>query len=190
MSNRHTCMHTGTQAQWLEHIHFFLRTERGKRHKAPPWEFVKTFQQSESGQRIGNSRGGLTLSLSPSPFGVHKAALQYSKVSCKRAFTPLCGACSKDDWAQEGYQNNLQKAGQTKDESSPLDLATMKPLLVFLVSTAWAFTRGQYYYQELMNYLENRMLAIEVRGKLPVNHWESIKLISMHENCCTSWSWH
>uniref|UniRef100_A0A667X716 Olfactomedin-like 3a n=1 Tax=Myripristis murdjan TaxID=586833 RepID=A0A667X716_9TELE len=42
----------------------------------------------------------------------------------------------------------------------------MKPLLVFLVSTAWAFTRGQYYYQELMNYLENRMLAIEDRMEL------------------------
>ncbi|XP_071398019.1 olfactomedin-like protein 3B [Centroberyx affinis] len=42
----------------------------------------------------------------------------------------------------------------------------MKPLIVLLVSTAWAFTRGQYYYQGLMDYLENRMLAIEDRMEL------------------------
>lgn len=40
---------------------------------------------------------------------------------------------------------------------------TMKPVFVLLVSTAWTFTGAQYYYQGLMDYLENRLLAIEVR---------------------------
>uniref|UniRef100_A0A3Q4BIV5 Olfactomedin-like domain-containing protein n=1 Tax=Mola mola TaxID=94237 RepID=A0A3Q4BIV5_MOLML len=39
----------------------------------------------------------------------------------------------------------------------------MKPLLVLLVSTAWTLTGAQYYYQGLMDYLENRLLAIEDR---------------------------
>uniref|UniRef100_A0A3Q1JQ89 Olfactomedin-like domain-containing protein n=1 Tax=Anabas testudineus TaxID=64144 RepID=A0A3Q1JQ89_ANATE len=39
----------------------------------------------------------------------------------------------------------------------------MKPVLVLLVSTAWTFTGAQYYYQGLMDYLENRLLAIEDR---------------------------
>ncbi|KAK2851834.1 hypothetical protein Q5P01_008110 [Channa striata] len=39
----------------------------------------------------------------------------------------------------------------------------MKPLLVLLVSTAWTFAGAQYYYQGLMDYLENRLLAIEDR---------------------------
>lgn len=43
----------------------------------------------------------------------------------------------------------------------------MKPVLVLLVSTAWSFTGAQYYYQGLMDYLENRLLAIEVRSKHP-----------------------
>ncbi|KAM4610173.1 olfactomedin-like protein 3B [Polymixia lowei] len=42
----------------------------------------------------------------------------------------------------------------------------MKPVIVLLVSTAWALTRAQYYYQGLMDYLENRMLAIEDRMEL------------------------
>lgn len=52
-----------------QHSHF-LRTERGKRLKAPPWEFVKTFQQSESGRRIRDSPSGLALSLSSSSLNV------------------------------------------------------------------------------------------------------------------------
>ncbi|XP_034552146.1 olfactomedin-like protein 3B [Notolabrus celidotus] len=39
----------------------------------------------------------------------------------------------------------------------------MKPVLLFLVSTAWTLTGAQYYYQGLMDYLENRLLAIEDR---------------------------
>ncbi|KAM6982472.1 olfactomedin-like protein 3B [Tautogolabrus adspersus] len=39
----------------------------------------------------------------------------------------------------------------------------MKPVLVLLVSTAWTLTGAQYYYQGLMDYLENRLLAIEDR---------------------------
>nr|XP_019960826.1 PREDICTED: olfactomedin-like protein 3B [Paralichthys olivaceus] len=39
----------------------------------------------------------------------------------------------------------------------------MKPVLVLLVSTAWTLTAAQYYYQGLMDYLENRLLAIEDR---------------------------
>lgn len=38
----------------------------------------------------------------------------------------------------------------------------MKPVFVLLVSTAWTLTGAQYYYQGLMDYLENRLLAIEV----------------------------
>ncbi|KAM9855904.1 olfactomedin-like protein 3B [Aulostomus maculatus] len=37
----------------------------------------------------------------------------------------------------------------------------MKPVLVLLVSTAWTLAAAQYYYQSLMEYLENRLLAIE-----------------------------
>ncbi|XP_056279379.1 olfactomedin-like protein 3B [Pseudoliparis swirei] len=37
----------------------------------------------------------------------------------------------------------------------------MKLVFVLLVSTAWTFTGAQYYYQGLMDYLENRLLAIE-----------------------------
>lgn len=40
----------------------------------------------------------------------------------------------------------------------------MRPLLVLLVSTAWTLTGAQYYYKGLMDYLENRLLAIEVRA--------------------------
>uniref|UniRef100_A0A7N8XAC6 Olfactomedin-like 3a n=1 Tax=Mastacembelus armatus TaxID=205130 RepID=A0A7N8XAC6_9TELE len=39
----------------------------------------------------------------------------------------------------------------------------MKAVLVLLVSTAWVFTGAQYYYQGLMDYLENRLLTIEDR---------------------------
>ncbi|KAG8002436.1 Olfactomedin-like protein 3B [Nibea albiflora] len=39
----------------------------------------------------------------------------------------------------------------------------MKPVLFLLVSTAWTLTGAQYYYQGLMDYLENRLLAIEDR---------------------------
>ncbi|KAG7221661.1 hypothetical protein INR49_000028 [Caranx melampygus] len=39
----------------------------------------------------------------------------------------------------------------------------MKPVIFLLVSTAWTFTAAQYYYQGLMDYLENRLLAIEDR---------------------------
>ncbi|KAF0035921.1 hypothetical protein F2P81_011233 [Scophthalmus maximus] len=39
----------------------------------------------------------------------------------------------------------------------------MRPVLVLLVSAAWALTGAQYYYQGLMDYLENRLLAIEDR---------------------------
>ncbi|XP_047450505.1 olfactomedin-like protein 3B [Mugil cephalus] len=42
----------------------------------------------------------------------------------------------------------------------------MKPLFVLLVSTAWTFTGAQYYYQGLMDYLENRLLAIEDQMQL------------------------
>nr|XP_020474671.1 olfactomedin-like protein 3B isoform X2 [Monopterus albus] len=37
----------------------------------------------------------------------------------------------------------------------------MKPVLVLLVSMTWTLTAAQYYYQGLMDYLENRLLAIE-----------------------------
>ncbi|CAL8325942.1 unnamed protein product [Merluccius merluccius] len=39
----------------------------------------------------------------------------------------------------------------------------MKPVIVLLVSVAWASTGAQYYYQGLIDYLENRLLAIEDR---------------------------
>ncbi|XP_042264489.1 olfactomedin-like protein 3B [Thunnus albacares] len=42
----------------------------------------------------------------------------------------------------------------------------MKPVLVLLVSMAWTFTGAQHYYQGLMDYLENRLLAIEDRMQL------------------------
>ncbi|KAM3872433.1 olfactomedin-like protein 3B [Diretmus argenteus] len=42
----------------------------------------------------------------------------------------------------------------------------MKPVIVLLISMAGTLTRAQYYYQGLMDYLENRMLAIEDRMEL------------------------
>ncbi|XP_029292549.1 olfactomedin-like protein 3B isoform X1 [Cottoperca gobio] len=42
----------------------------------------------------------------------------------------------------------------------------MKPVFVLLVSTAWTFTGAQYYYQGLMDYLDNRLSAIEDRMQL------------------------
>ncbi|XP_029974573.1 olfactomedin-like protein 3B [Salarias fasciatus] len=39
----------------------------------------------------------------------------------------------------------------------------MKPLFVLLLSTAWTLSAAQHYYQGLMDYLENRLLAIEDR---------------------------
>lgn len=56
-------------------------------------------------------------------------------------------------------QEKERKSSSDK-ESQPL---TMKPVFVLLVSTAWTLTGAQYYYQGLMDYLENRLLAIEVR---------------------------
>ncbi|XP_072223642.1 olfactomedin-like protein 3B [Leuresthes tenuis] len=42
----------------------------------------------------------------------------------------------------------------------------MKPLFILLISTAWTLIGAQYYYQGLMDYLENRLLAIEDRMQL------------------------
>ncbi|XP_054912872.1 olfactomedin-like protein 3B [Poeciliopsis prolifica] len=42
----------------------------------------------------------------------------------------------------------------------------MKPLFVLLVSCAWTLIGAQNYYQALMDYLENRLLAIEDRMQL------------------------
>ncbi|KAM8863831.1 olfactomedin-like protein 3B [Spinachia spinachia] len=42
----------------------------------------------------------------------------------------------------------------------------MKPAFLLLVSTAWTFTGAQHYYQGLMDYLDNRLLAIEDRMHL------------------------
>ncbi|CAG6021887.1 unnamed protein product [Menidia menidia] len=42
----------------------------------------------------------------------------------------------------------------------------MKPVFILLVSTAWTLIGAQYYYQGLMDYLENRLLAIEDRMQL------------------------
>ncbi|XP_040049642.2 olfactomedin-like protein 3B [Gasterosteus aculeatus] len=42
----------------------------------------------------------------------------------------------------------------------------MKPAFVLLVSAAWSFTGAQHYYQGLMDYLDNRLLAIEDRMQL------------------------
>ncbi|XP_008283464.1 olfactomedin-like protein 3B [Stegastes partitus] len=42
----------------------------------------------------------------------------------------------------------------------------MKPLFALLISIAWTFTGAQHYYQGLMDYLENRLLAIEDRMQL------------------------
>ncbi|XP_060931565.1 olfactomedin-like protein 3B [Limanda limanda] len=39
----------------------------------------------------------------------------------------------------------------------------MRPVLLLLVSTAWTMTAAQHYYPGLMDYLENRLLAIEDR---------------------------
>jgi len=39
----------------------------------------------------------------------------------------------------------------------------MKATIFFILLTFLAHSRGQYHYQGLMNYLENRMLAMEVR---------------------------
>lgn len=64
--------------------------------------------------------------------------------------------------------NNPLKAGWIKKLICAFDHLTMKPVLVLLVSTAWTFTGAQYYYQGLMDYLENRLLAIEVR-----NDWQT-----------------
>ncbi|KAF7209039.1 olfactomedin-like protein 3B [Nothobranchius furzeri] len=42
----------------------------------------------------------------------------------------------------------------------------MKPLFVLLIFTSWTLIGAQNYYQELMDYLENRLLAIEDRMQL------------------------
>jgi len=60
-------------------------------------------------------------------------------------------------------QKNPLKSGQTKKLCIPIDRLTMKPLFILLISTAWTLIGAQYYYQGLMDYLENRLLAIEVR---------------------------
>lgn len=61
------------------------------------------------------------------------------------------------------------KKSRSDKESQAL---TMKPLFMLLVSTTWTLTGAQYYYQGLMDYLENRLLAIEVR-----------KIHSHQQNC-------
>lgn len=78
--------------------------------------------------------------------------------------TPLrTSTCSAGEYIKEVNLKNPLKAGQKK-LSCPIDRLTMKPVLVLLVSMAWTFTGAQYYYQGLMDYLENRLLAIEVRN--------------------------
>lgn len=84
----------------------------------------------------------------------------------------LCEALRTVLWGEhieEGNLKNPLKPGQTKKLSRPIDRLTMKPVFVLLVSTAWTLTGAQYYYQGLMDYLENRLLAIEVRSNTPFN---------------------
>lgn len=40
----------------------------------------------------------------------------------------------------------------------------MKATIFYILLTVLAHSRGQYHYQGLMNYLENRMIAMEVRS--------------------------
>lgn len=115
-----------------------------------------------------------------------------SKVRAVKELGPLRAACSslctyteherskvvwssEDSSAEEHIKEpnlkNPLKPAQTKRLSCPIDRLTMKPALVLLVSTAWTFTGAQYYYQGLMDYLENRLLAIEVRSKTPLTDW-------------------
>lgn len=80
---------------------------------------------------------------------------------------------------------NPLKLGERKKLSCSIDRLTMKLLFALLISTAWTFTGAQYYYQGLMDYLENRLLAIEVRIDSPLSDlcfkWQLRSLCS-HKN--------
>lgn len=140
----------------------FLRKEQAKRHKAPPWEFVKTFQQSQSGQRIGNPQSGLLLSLSFSPFC---AVLLLWHIVFRHCTTSI--DCLVVEHGRERNLRSPLQSVKTKKLRCPADRLTMKLLFVLLVSCAWTLIGAQNYYQALMDYLENRLLAIEVRNKPP-----------------------
>lgn len=122
---------------------------RAERLGAPPWEFAKTFQQSHGTQIIGNSRSGPVRSRRPAHFPLRVVTLSGSLGSAWEA--PREKLCSRQE---------KERKSRTDKETQ---LLTMKPLFVLLVSAAWTLTGAQYYYQGLMDYLENRLLAIEVR---------------------------
>lgn len=77
---------------------------------------------------------------------------------------------TKDNSAEANINpKNPLKLGERKKLSCSIDRLTMKLLFALLISTAWTFTGAQYYYQGLMDYLENRLLAIEVRIDCPLS---------------------
>lgn len=123
---------------------------------------MKTFQQSQSGQRVGNPQRRLLLSLSFSPFCNGHQLWQTVFRHCVTSTDSLV--------LEHGKGRNLRSPLQsvvTKKLRCPVDQLTMKPLFVLLVSCAWTLIGAQNYYQALMDYLENRLLAIEVRNKTP-----------------------
>lgn len=130
--------------------HWLCEDGRGaERLGAPPWEFVKTFQQSHGTRIIGNSRSGPARARRPPHFPLRVVTLSGSLGSAWEA--PREKLCSRQE---------KERKSRTDKETQPL---TMKPVFMLLVSTAWTLTGAQYYYQGLMDYLENRLLAIEVR---------------------------
>lgn len=119
---------------------------------APPWEFVKTFQQSHGAPIIGNFCSGPARSHRPPRLPLRAVTASGSLGSARRERLRGEKLCLR--WEKE------RKKSKSDKESQQL---TMKPVFLLLVSTAWTLTGAQYYYQGLMDYLENRLLAIEVR---------------------------
>lgn len=118
---------------------------------APPCEFVKTFQQSHGTPVTGNCCSGPVRSRRPPHF---PSACGHSERLARLGSARLGGTGS------EGKVKRSERKRRSDKESRPL---TMKPVFMLIVSTAWTLTGAQYYYQGLMDYLENRLLAIEVR---------------------------
>lgn len=91
-------------------------------------------------------------------------------------FLPLCIEGSFGCVTLSGRQ--LSSAGEHQGgkpgDKLPIDLLTMKPVFVLLVSMAWTLAGAQYYYQGLMDYLENRLLAIEVKSNPFLYEWASV----------------
>ncbi len=135
-----------------------LQDREKQRRKAPPSVLVKTFQPSE---RVSEFE---TLEVRVSgPFSSHMLTR-----------------------GQERTHKQLQHISLTEfgeffcevPRECPFSQTTMKATIFFFLLTVLARSRGQYY-QGLMNYLENRMVAMEVRYILLV--W--LHLVSFLYSC-------